>query len=175
MFDEVSLLLSVITPSASREEYVRAIVDENVLGKATTSTRRITAQRLTELYALDTSVAIFRTLLRLWAPSANSQPLLALLSALARDPLLRCTAPPVLSLREGQSFDRAAATDALRRHAGPRLNDAILDKVVRNAAASWTQSGHLSGRTFKKRQRVQATPPAVTMALLLGYLQGLGY
>jgi hypothetical protein len=53
------------------------------------------------------------------------------------------------------------------------LNEAILDKVVRNTAASWTQSGHLIGRTFKKRQRVKATPPAITMALFLGYLQGL--
>jgi hypothetical protein len=173
MLAELSALLAVVGPGATREEFVQAIVEDNVLGKSTASTRRSSAQRLCELYALDTTVPIFRALRRLWAADRESQPLLALLSGLARDPLLRCTAPAVLGLQEGQSFSRDAATEALRLHAGSRLNDAILGKVVRNTAASWTQSGHLTGRTFKKRLRVTATPAAVTLALLLGYLQGL--
>jgi len=48
------------------------------------------------------------------------------------------------------------------------LSDATLDKVIRNAASSWTQSGHLSGRTFKVRRRIEPTPAAVTFALYLG-------
>lgn len=173
MYEELAAVLTVAAPRAERPDLVRAIVEDNVLGKTTASTRRISAQRLTELYALDPSAPIFRALHRLWVTDAQSRPLLALLSALARDPMLRATASSVLALREGQSFDRDAANSALRQHAGARLNDAILDKVVRNAAASWTQSGHLVGRTFKKRQRVTATPASVTMALFLGYLQGL--
>jgi hypothetical protein len=173
MLEELSLLLAAVGQGATREEFIHAIVEDNVLGKSTTSTRRISAQRLTELYALDTKVPTFRLLQKLWTIDLDSQPLLALLSGLARDPLLRCTAPVVIGLREGQSFDRGLATEALKVHAGKRLNDAIIDKVARNAAASWTQSGHLTGRTFKKRQRVQPTAGAVTMALFLGYLQGL--
>lgn len=173
MLEELSMLLAAAGQGATREEFVHAVVEDNVLGKSTTSTRRISAQRLTELYALDTTVPIFRLLQKLWTIDRDSQPLIALLSALARDPLLRCTAPTVIGVREGQSFDRDATTEALKLYAGKRLNDAIVDKVVRNAAASWTQSGHLVGRTFKKRQRVKPSPAAVTMALFLGYLQGL--
>ena len=173
MLEELSALLASAGEATRRDEFARLIIDENVLGKSTASTRRLTAQRLSELYALDTSVVLFRALVRLWPVDRNSHALLALLCSLARDPLLRATAPSVLSLREGQSFDRDAMAAALRAHAGARLNDSILDKVVRNAAASWTQSGHLQGRVLKRRQRVTATPAAVTMALLLGYLQGL--
>lgn len=173
MVEELSALLASSGAAAQREEFVRLIVDENVLGKSTSSTRRITAQRLSELYALDTSVVLFRALARLWPVDRDSHALLALLCSLARDPLLRATAPSVLSLRDGQAFDRDAMAVALRAHAGTRLNEAILDKVVRNVASSWTQSGHLQGRVLKRRQRVTPTAASVTMALLLGYLQGL--
>lgn len=173
MLEELATILAHTQPGSSKDEIVRAIVDENALGKDTVSTRRATAQRLSELYALDTGVPIFRALQKLWPVDRNAQPTLALLSGLARDPLLRATAPAVLALRDGQNFDRSQTTEALKTYATGRLNDAILDKVVRNTASSWTQSGHLAGRTFKSRQRVKATPPATTLALLLGYLQGL--
>lgn len=173
MIEEISVLLACGSEAKTKEEYVHLVVEENVLGKSTASTRRLTAQRLCELYALDTSVPIFRALLRYWNVDRGAQSLIALLSGLARDPLLRATAPAVLGLRDGQCFDRDAMSANLRAHARTRLNDATLDKVVRNAASSWTQSGHLNGRTIKRRQRVRPTPPAVVMALLLGYLQGL--
>lgn len=173
MVEELSALLASAGDATQREDFVRLIVDENVLGKSTSSTRRTTAQRLSELYALDTSVVLFRALSRLWPVGRESQAVLALLCSLARDPLLRATAASVLTLRDGQGFDRDAMASALRAHAGARLNEAILDKVARNAASSWTQSGHLSGRMLKRRQRVNPTPVTVTMSLLLGYLQGL--
>lgn len=173
MLEELSALLASSGEAARRAEFTRLIVDENVLGKSTASTRRITAQRLGELYALDSSVPIFRALQRLWAVDREAQPALALLCSLARDPLLRASAPAILALREGQGFDRDALAAALRSHTGNRLNPSILEKVARNAASSWTQAGHLSGRTLKRRQRIRATPASVTFALLLGYLQGL--
>lgn len=173
MVEELSALLAAVEVGATRDDFVRAIVEDNVLGKSTASTRRLTAQRLSELYALDTSVPIFRALSRLWAVDRESQAVLALLCSLARDPLLRATAPAVLGLRTGQSFDRDAIATALRLYAGSRLNESTLDKVVRNAASSWTQSGHLSGRTLKRRQHITPTPASVTMSLFLGYLQGL--
>jgi hypothetical protein len=173
MLEELSALLASAPAATRRGEFARLVVEENVLGKSTTSTRRITAQRLGELYALDTSVPLFRALVRLWPIDRESQAVLALLCSLARDPLLRATVPPVLALREGQSFDRDSMASALRSYAGARLNESILDKVVRNAASSWTQSGHLIGRTLKRRQRIKPSPVTVTMAFLLGYLQGL--
>ncbi len=80
--------------------------------------------------------------------------------------------PAVIGLPEGNEFPRVQARSTLREAVGPRLNDAILDKVLRNAASSWTQSGHLEGRTFKKRQRVVATPWTVAYALYLGRAVG---
>ena len=59
--------------------------------------------------------------------------------------------------------------DALLEATGDRLNEKTLDKVVRNAASSWTQSGHLRGRGRKSRQRVLATPAAIAYALVLGF------
>ena len=63
-------------------------------------------------------------------------------------------------------------TDALAEAAGDRLNSATLDKVVRNAASTWTQSGHLRGRGRKTRQQVQATPVATAYMLLIGFATG---
>jgi hypothetical protein len=73
----------------------------------------------------------------------------------------------------GEELSRQKITDAIRAAVGTRMNDATLDKVVRNVSSSWTQSGHLRGRTRKFRQLVRPTPLATAYALLLGYLEGL--
>ena len=173
MLDELSMLLDTVPANAGRVEYVAAIVENNALGKATVATRKITAQRLTEIYALDPNVPLFRALRRYWQDDVAGRPLLALLCSLARDPLLRPTAEPVLSMASGEELSRQRMTDALRAAVGDRLNDATLDKVVRNASASWTQSGHLEGRVRKFRHIVRPTPLATAYALMLGYLDGL--
>lgn len=173
MLAELSALIAICGSDSSREAYVAAIVEDNALGKATVSTRKLSAQRLAELYGLDRSIPIFRQLLRVWDFDPAGQALTALLVALARDPLLRSTAPSVLDLRPGQAFDRDLMAEALRKATKDRFNEATLDKVVRNAASSWAQSGHLEGRTFKKRTLVRPTAGPVVMALFLGYLQGI--
>ncbi len=172
MLDELSTLLNTFPPEASRLDYLAAIIEHNVLGKQTAATRKLTAQRLTELYALDSSVTLFRAMRRFWQDDEPGRPLLALLCSLARDPLLRAAAEPVLAMTSGEELSRQRITDAIRSAVGGRLNDATLDKVVRNVSSSWNQSGHLAGRTRKFRQTVRPTPLATAYALLLGYLQG---
>lgn len=172
MLTELTAVLAAIPGEASRGDYAAAIVSGNCLAKTTSATRRLTNQRLGELYALDPACAIFRVLRRLWSRDEPGRPLLALLAALARDPLLRATAQPVVSLPTGGELPRASIRAVLRDVVGERFNDAVLDKVVRNAASSWAQAGHLQGRTFKVRRRVQATPGAVAFALYLGHLAG---
>ena len=66
----------------------------------------------------------------------------------------------------------ASLTDVLRDAADGRLNDNTLDKVVRNTGSSWTQSGHLHGRSRKRRTKIQPTPASTALALLLGYCLG---
>ncbi|MCC5847927.1 MAG: hypothetical protein JJU29_07510 [Verrucomicrobia bacterium] len=172
MLAELSALLSCCEPEANWPDFLEAIVAQNILGKSTTSVRKSTAQKLRELYALDRSVPVFRMLRRVWDLDPEGQALSALLVAMARDPLLRCTAEPVLSLSEGAMLDRGRVTRAVTDLVGERQNENTRDKVVRNASSSWTQSGHLEGRTFKRRRRVRATTGPLIMALFLGYLQG---
>jgi hypothetical protein len=95
-----------------------------------------------------------------------------MLLALARDPLLRASAQPVLRMRPGEELARQQMTNAIARAVGSRLSESTLDKVVRNTASSWTQSGHLKGRGRKIRQAVRPTAVATAFALLLGYITG---
>jgi hypothetical protein len=173
MVTELAELLTVTPATASREDQSKAIVEDNVLGKDTVATRRLTDQRLGELYGLDPRLPLFRVVRRLWSLDAPGRPLIALLAALARDPLLRATAPFVLALVPGQELVRADFLRELRKAVGTRLNDATLDKVARNAASSWAQAGHLEGRVRKVRKRVEPTLGAVALALWLGSLEGL--
>ena len=170
MLSELAELLVALPNDAKREVYAAAIIEENLLGKQTTSTRRLTNQRLGELYSLDRKLPLFRVLRRLWEIDEKGRPLLALLCALGRDPLLRATAPSILSLNEGAELVRQKYLYDIKQSTGERFNDSILDKVARNSGSSWTQSGHLEGRVRKVRKRVEPTVGAVAYALWLGSL-----
>jgi hypothetical protein len=172
MLAELRSVLDHTSNVSDRASYKRSVVEDNCLGKPTASTRRLSFQRLSELYALDPQIPLFRLLRRLWTMDAGSQPQLAVLVALARDPLLRCSAAVVLSLKVGEEFSRTEAEAALRNGTEGRLNDSILAKVVRNCASSWAQAGHLQGRTFKHRQQIKPHFVSVTMALAVGFAAG---
>jgi hypothetical protein len=172
MSEELQHLLMAVPGTVGRESYANAVLEDNCLGKRTAATRTLSLQRLCELYALDPQVPLFRVMRDLWGINETGRPLLALLLALARDPLLRITATPVLQTPIGKEFARQTMTDALEETVGDRLNASTLDKVVRNASSSWTQSGHLQGRARKFRQQVQPSPPACAYALFIGYLLG---
>jgi hypothetical protein len=173
MYDDLAAVFDAVAPSARKVDYNLSITERNCLGKPTAATRRLSAQRLSELYVLDPDIAIFRVLRHLWSLDASpGWRLLALLCAIARDPLLAATAGPVLSLPPGSEFLRDPTRQAVREVVGERLNDAILDKVVRNAASTWTQSGHLEGRTFKKRRLVKGSGPSAAFALYLAHAAG---
>lgn len=172
MLDELQTLLAHCQPEASPDDYATAIIENNCLGKRTVATRKLSFQRLSELYALDPQVPLFRIMRSFWYADRSGYALLALLIALARDPLLRMTAPPVLRTRSGEELARQPLIDALNRAVGSRLSESTLDKVLRNAASSWTQSGHLKGRNRKLRQRVTPTASSTAYAIWLGHLTG---
>lgn len=98
---------------------------------------------------------------------------MSLIMALARDPLLRSTAPAIINLPIGSELVRTVFLDALREETGSRLNDSTLDKVARNVGSTWTQSGHLEGRVRKIRKKVTPTVGPTALALWLGSLEGL--
>lgn len=172
MLRELTEILAALPPDAARDDYATAIVEENALGKRTYATRLSSRQRLNEMYGLDPRLALFRVLRHLWNIDPAGRPLLALLCVLARDPLLRATAHPVLALEPGEELIRSRFATVIRAAVGSRLNDSVLDKVARNAASSWAQAGHLEGRMRKIRRRVEPTPAAAAMALWLGHIEG---
>lgn len=172
MLAELRVLLAMCPVSAELTDYESAILDDNVLHKRTHSTRRRTLRGLRELYALDSPVILFRALRDLWASDTESQPLLALLCAAARDPILQTTAPVILSASKGTPVTASLLAAAVEAAFVGHYNPDTLAKIGRNCASSWTQSGHLSGRVAKRRTLVEATPVVTAYALFLGYLNG---
>lgn len=173
MFAELAVLLDGQPTGTLKEDIRRAVVDDNVLGKKTSATRRLTFQRLSELYAFDEQIPVFRVLRRFWEYGQQGRGVLAILCAAARDPLLRSTADAVLSTPVGEVVTKPTIIAALREATGERFNDGSLDKIARNAASSWTQSGHLSGRNVKVRQNPEISAANTAYAFFLGYLEGV--
>lgn len=171
MLAELRLLLAACPADATFADYSAAILDDNALRKETQSNRHRSLRSQRELYALDTDVTLFRILRELWDTDVAAQPLLALLCAVARDPLLRASAEAVLVAQPGTPMDAAMLAGAVAS-TYHNYNQAVLDKIGRNIASSWTQSGHLRGRSAKRRGSAQATPVSTAYALCLGYLCG---
>ena len=172
-FEDLGTLLEAVPDETSNEEYRRAIRKENVLGKDTDSTRRYLGQRLSQLYGLDDEILLFRVFRHYWERAEQGRRLLALLLALARDPILRMTAPPILEMEQGEQLDKANLQETIVEEAGDRFNETSVKKIAQMTASTWTQSGHLEGRTRKIRQRPENSPVSTTYALLLGYLCGV--
>jgi hypothetical protein len=172
MMAEVERLFEEVPPESGLDAYREAVVDENVLGKATTASRKRVFRALRELYALDSGDAAFRVLRFLWDGDPAGRPLLALLHVLRRDPLLRATAPIVLSRREGAPISASELSAALASEL-QGVSQEFVDKIGRYAASTWTQSGHLQGKVNKTRSRALCTPSVAAYAAFLGYLDGV--
>ena len=99
---------------------------------------------------------------------------MALLVALARDPLLRDTAPTVIEGPVGGALQRPVFEAALREKHAERFSPNTLRTLAQNCASTWTQSGHLRGPSKKVRERITPAPQAVTLAALLATICGFG-
>jgi hypothetical protein len=172
MLKELSAVLMSLPAGFGTADYRDAIVDRNILGKTTDSTRQKTLRHLRELYGLDESLPIFGTLRKLHAIDPESLSLLAILVSWARDPLLRAASQPVFKVSPGERVEVARLAQALEAAFPNQYSELNRNKIARNAASSWTQSGHLVGRATKIRQEIKPTTVAVTMALFLGHIAG---
>ncbi len=174
MLAELRDLLSCVDAiDATKNEYQEAVQTANCLGKRSGKTRILTFRHLAELYALDPALLVFRSLRYFWQRDPTAQPLLAALCAYTRDPLLRLTAPIVLSAMEGATVTRESMEVFIDDQEPGRFSQATLKSTAQNINSSWTQAGHLAGRIRKVRGHAQATPGALSYALLLGYVSGL--
>ncbi|MBA2247162.1 MAG: hypothetical protein H0W23_03460 [Chloroflexia bacterium] len=170
MLNELRNLLDVAERNPDLATFRNLIVFDNVLAKATIATREKSLRHLRELYGLSPTILLFRAMMDLWKQDVDAQPLLAVLCAVARDPLLRGTVPAILGGDRGSLVTPqglvARMDPAFREH----YNHQVLAKVGRNAASTWTQSGHLQGRARKTRVQAESRPTTVAYALLLGHL-----
>lgn len=173
MLEDLETLLDELPPEASKEQYQEAIIEENILAKNTASTRRYNAQRLAELYGLDPEIPLFRIFRALWDRGEEGRPLLALLLVLARDPILRITAEPILEMEIGERFDKTDLQEVLKAETGDRFSETSVKKISRMTGSSWTQGGLLEGRQKKTREHPYCTPTNTAYALVLGYLCGV--
>ncbi len=171
MLSELRLLLVSVPASARPEDYHFAILEQNVLLKPTEVTRREAFRRLRALYGLNSGIMLFRALRDLWDLQPEAQPMLALLCAIARDPLLRASANLVMSAPVGTEVTTSAISKAVDEQFNGRYNP-IVAGIARRAASSWQQSGHLEGKMKKIRSVPRFYPTSTAYALFLGYLCG---
>lgn len=172
MLQDLRVLLAGLPPTAQRADYMRAIVDDNVLGKATRRTRALSLRYLSTLFGLDPANPLFRVLRQWWDARPEGQPLLALLLALARDPLLRSSREFVLRLVPGASVDRDDFEAVLAGAYPDRFSAASRRSFAQNIGGTWTEAGFLVGRRHKLRSLPVVTPEVVAYALFLGHLEG---
>ena len=172
MLAEVGAVLAAVPIGSAVAAYREAILQRNVLGKTTESTRKESLRRLRELYVLDEAAPIFGLLRKLHAVDVSGLPLLALQVAWARDPLFRATTGPILDAPESERVETASLAQALEAVFPNQYSELSRNQTARHAASSWTQSGHLVGRAKKTRRHVKPTVVSVTMALFLGDIAG---
>src|SRR5258707_2906628 len=133
MLAELRLLLAACPQSASLAEYRSAIIDENVLLKKTVATRKVSFKLMRVLYALDRKILLFHALRDLWDEDTQAQPLLALLSAVARDALLRSTAESILAIPVGETVTPSMLAEAVNHSYPNRYSAKTLASIRRYA------------------------------------------
>ena len=172
MLAELGLVLDHVEKFAKVEEYKAAIIDDNILGKPTQATRRRTAERLIELYALAPKCSVFRLLRHFWNADILARPLLAYLAAAARDPVLRGATPFVLALPFGSALSPSQTVSYLEEIYPKRFRESTGLATAQRLGSSWTHAGYLKGKVNKKRGRTVVSPVSVAFSFVLGYLGG---
>ena len=166
--EELRVLLARQPVSATVGDYKAAIVDQNLLGKPTATARRITFERLRELYGLDPGLLVFRALNDLWDADDSAQPMIALLCSTARDPILRALTPFVLRLPIGATITSHDLAEEAEHNFPGKFVSSSRERLGRNVTSSWQKVGLLSGRRTRRRAKSQARPTSLAYALLLG-------
>lgn len=173
MVASIQLLLAELLPDSSPAAYRDAVTEQNVLGKETASGREWAFRQLRRFYALDPGSLLFRALRDLWKHDKPGQPLLALLCALARDPVLRASAIVILGSEPGELVTSSDFEAAIEEKFPGAYKENTRRTTAQKVASSWDQSGHLDQEKpgSKIRTRVHPTPASTAYALMLGHLQ----
>ena len=172
MLAEIASLFAVIPTEAVSMEYRAAVVDRNILSKKTLSNRRLTFRHLLAMYGLDPAFILFRAFRRLWDVDERGRPLLAFQYAFTREPLLRASAPAVLSKKPGYPVRAEEVESILESISEGAYSPVSLKSFARNIMSSWTQSGFLRGKVAKVRAHPCADASNAAFAAFTARLDG---
>jgi len=173
MFEEMRILHESLPLEAKKEDFKSAIVEENILGKPTQSSRVKSYHHLVELYGMDPGLALFRVLRTLGSADRGSFPLIAATCVYARDAQLRASFELIKSKRDGQEIPRVEMEEHLEASFPERFSPAMKKSLAQNVNTTWTFCGHLEGRIKKIRRLPTAGYAAATYAMLIGWISGL--
>ena len=152
----------------------KLIIEENILGKSTEKTRLLTFRHLNSLYGIEAMPPISKALFALWPLEPEARPLLALLCALARDPLLRDSASAIFEAPVGEPVKWPKIAEVFDTIHPGRFSEKMLRSLSQNCASTWTQSEHLVGSMKKLRARISPTPNVAAFAALIAANCGFG-
>ncbi|MEQ1765234.1 MAG: hypothetical protein ABL984_19050 [Pyrinomonadaceae bacterium] len=173
MLNEMDALVAALSVTATKDDFVRAIIDENVLGKPTLSSRKESLTRLNQIYGLDPATAVFRTLWRFGHLDPSSLPQLCLICAYSRDPQLRHSFSFIRALKPGELLVRSLMEEHLAQGFPNRFSSGMLASMARNVNTTWSFGEHLTGKVKKVRTLPQPRPITAAYAMFVGYLSGL--
>lgn len=173
MLGELTHLLSETDPNATLAQLKNAVVDENLLGKVTFSSREKSFKHLVELYSLNNELPLFRLLRKFHQEDPSSLPQLAIICAFCRDLQLRESFRLIEQIPLGESFPRELMEAHLEAMFPGRYSAAMKTSLAQNVNTSWRDSGHLEGRIKKVRTMPQPTLCGAVYAMAAGYLMGL--
>ncbi|MDR0598333.1 MAG: hypothetical protein LBG14_07490 [Treponema sp.] len=173
MLKELSALFDAVSdPGAQKSDYLKAIIEDNCLGKASGISRKKSASHLVNMYALDSDTLLFRALRWLWAQDKSAQPLLALLCLYSRDRLIQGVAGAILEKSEGSPLTVEYVSELLDELRPDTFSKATLRSSAQNILSSFAQVGYLKGKLNKTRSKAAPTAGSAAYALFLGYLSG---
>lgn len=173
MFLEMRALVRAMHLTVTKDDFTKAIVEENVLEKPTLSSRKKSLRHLMELYGMDPSEALFRVLWDFGHADLDSLHQLCLVCAYARDPQLRHSFELVRTLRLGEVLERVAMEKHLENGFPGRFSPAMKKSMAQNVNTTWTFGGHLAGKAKKTRRLPEPRPVSAAYAMFVGYLTGL--
>jgi len=173
MIKELKELLFARDETASMQNYEDDIVNFNILHKPTEKSRKLTFRHLVDLYGMSMDIPLFNILRQWWELSEESQPILALQLAIARDPILRASASIILPLQVGEHLAREKVEEHLAHDDPDRFSPASLKSFAQNINGTWTQAGYLEGKAKKYRSQPKASYVNIAYALFLAHCHGL--
>jgi hypothetical protein len=172
MFAELRIAMDNTHDLMGKDELRKILVDENLLKKESYDGRKRTYSHLLGLYGLDANNKNYQGLLKYWDKDASDLNILAMLCALSRDEALRISANYILSLSNGEIVDRSGLKHIIDENFGEKYSEKVRQSMLRNVLSSWTQSGHLKGKSKRIRDKPIVTPNSFAYACYLAYLAG---